>query len=338
MPLQNARLVELPLRHPWRIARGAIAATPNVLVEIEWGGATGHGLAAPSRRHGENADTVLETLPRLAPVVAGDPRAYRSLAADLAHALPGHGAAKSAVDMALHDLAGKLLGAPVHRLLGIDPARMPVTSYSIGIDTPEVVVEKVREADPYPILKVKLGSPDDRVLFEAVRSATDKVVRVDANEGWKTPAEALAMIEWLAARGVELIEQPLPAADEDGMRWLKARSPLPLVADEAMLDAAIVPRLAGAYHGVNVKLGKCGGLAAAMEAIAVARAHGLKIMIGCMVESSLGIAAAAQLAPLCDWVDLDGNLLLAEDPFIGHPVERGTIRLHDTPGLGAGVR
>jgi len=338
MPLANARALELPLRHPWRIARGGIVATPNVFVDLVWEGVTGHGLAAPSRRHGETPETVLASLERLAPLVAGDPRAYRSLAGALARALPGHGAARSAVDLALHDAAGKLLGAPVHRLLGIDPAAMPVTSYSIGIDTPEVIAAKVAEAAPYPILKVKLGASDDRALFEAVRAGTDKPVRVDANEGWTDPATALAMIEWLAERGVELVEQPLPAADEAGMRFLRERSPLPLLADEAMIDATTVPRLAESYHGVNVKLGKCGGLAATLDAIAAARAHGLKVMIGCMVESSLGIAAAAQLAPLCDWVDLDGNLLLAggADPFPAHPVVGGRIVLGDGPGLGVG--
>ena len=337
MPLQNARRLDLPLRHTWRISRGEIAATPNALVELAWEGAVGYGLAAPSRRHGESVDSVLEALPRLAPVVAGDPSDWRGLAGALEGALPGHRSAKSAVDMALHDLAGKRLGTPVHRLYGIDPRPMPVTSYSIGIDTPAVVIEKVREAEPYAILKVKLGTADDRTLFEAVRSATSKVVRVDANEGWKERDAALAMIEWLADRGVELVEQPLPAGDEDGMRWLTARSPIPLIADEAMIDASTVPALVGCYHGVNVKLGKCGGIAAAHAAIAAARAHDLKVMIGCMVESSLGIAAAAQLAPLCDYVDLDGNLLLSGDPFVGHPVVGGAIELGDGPGLGVSL-
>jgi L-Ala-D/L-Glu epimerase len=236
--------------------------------------------------------------------------------------------------MAVHDLAARALGVPVHRLLGVDTARMPITSFSIGIDTPEVVAAKVREADDYHVLKVKVGTPDDRAIIGAVRSVTRKPIRVDANEAWKDPAEALAHIEWLAAQGVELVEQPMPAADLEAARWLRARSPLPLIADEAVLSGAELVRIADAYHGVNVKLMKHGGIAPTLDLIAVARALGLQVMIGCMIESGLGIAAAAHIAPLCDWVDLDGNLLLAEDPFPGHPVVDGRLALRDAPGLG----
>ncbi|MDC0712520.1 dipeptide epimerase [Stigmatella sp. ncwal1] len=339
MPLVlNAHAVELPLRHAWTIARGTSTSKRNVLVELRSGAHTGLGEAAPNVRYGESAETVLEALRVLAPVVAGrDPRHFREVSEALQAAMPGHGAAKAAVDIALHDLAGKMLGVPLYRVWGVDPARMPLTSFSIGIDEPETLARKVREAEPYPVLKVKLGAERVREVFGAVRSATSKVIRVDANEAWR-PDEALAHIEWLATQGVELVEQPLPAADVEGARWLRARSPLPLVADEALVHASDVPRLAEGYHGINVKLQKAGGIREALRTLDVARACGLKVMIGCMVETSVGIAAAAHLGPLADWLDLDGNLLLTEDPFQGHPVEEGRIRLLEGPGLGVEPR
>lgn len=330
----DVQFIELTLRHVWGISRGTVTAKRIAVARVEWEGLVGWGEASPTSRYREDADTAAAALARLRPALEGDPRAFRAVTDRLDALVEGEFGAKAALDMAIHDLAGKALGVPVYRLFGLDPAAMPLTSFSIGIDEPARVAEKVREAEGHPILKVKLGSKDDRALFEAVRGVTDKPVRVDANEGWPDPAEALRQIEWLAARGVEFVEQPLPAADLDGARWLRARSPLPVVADEAVLRSVDLPRLADAYHGINIKLMKCGGLQEAMRMIAVARAHGLKIMLGCMIESGLGIAAAAHLAPLVDWVDLDGNLLLASDPFPGHPVEGGRIRLRDAPGLG----
>ncbi|MBN1208394.1 MAG: dipeptide epimerase [Myxococcaceae bacterium] len=332
-PQLNARVIELPLRHAWTISRGTSTSKRNVLVELRSGGHVGFGEAAPNVRYGESAETVLEALSRLEPVLDGDLRCFRELSEALQEALPGNGAAKAALDIALHDLAGKALGAPLYRLLGLNPQRMPITSFSIGIDEPETLARKVREAEPYPVLKVKLGAERVREVFGAVRAATSKVVRVDANEAWG-PQEALEHIEWLATQGVELVEQPLPAADVEGAKWLRARSPLPLVADEALLRASDVPRLAEGYHGINVKLQKAGGIREALRTIDVARACGLKVMIGCMVETSVGIAAAAHLGPLADWLDLDGNLLLSEDPFIGHPVVEGRIQLGEGNGLG----
>ncbi len=330
----DVRTLELPLRHAWTISRGTSTSKRNVLVELRAGGHLGRGEAAPNVRYGESAETVTEALRQLAPVLdGGDLRHFRALSERLDAALPGHHAAKAALDIALHDLAGRTLGVPLYRMLGVDPGRMPVTSFSIGIDAPEVLARKVREAEPYPILKVKLGGEAVRETFGAVRAVTQKTIRVDANEAWK-PDEALAHIEWLAQQGVELVEQPLPAADVEGARWLRQRSPLPLVADEALMMASDVPRLAEGYHGINVKLQKCGGIREALRIIETARACGLKVMLGCMVETSLGIAAAAHLGPLADWLDLDGNLLLAADPFQGHPVVEGRIRLGEGAGLG----
>jgi L-alanine-DL-glutamate epimerase-like enolase superfamily enzyme len=336
-PTLNSRVLELPLRHAWTISRGTSTFKRNVVVELRSGEQVGLGEAAPNVRYGESAETVLEALRTLTPVLEGEPRYFREVSEALQQALPGNGAAKAALDIALHDLAGKTLGVPLYRLFGINPARMPVTSFSIGIDEPETLARKVREAEPYPVLKVKLGAERVREVFGAVRAATSKVIRVDANEAWRKE-EALEHIEWLATQGVELVEQPLPAADVEGARWLRERSPLPLVADEALIHASDVPRLAEGYHGVNLKLQKAGGIREALRIIEVARACGLKVMIGCMVETSVGIAAAAHLGPLADWLDLDGNLLLSEDPFRGHPVVEGRIQLGDGPGLGVEPR
>jgi L-alanine-DL-glutamate epimerase-like enolase superfamily enzyme len=329
------RTVELPLRHAWTISRGTSTSKRNVLVELRSGGHVGHGEAAPNVRYGETADTVNEALQQLAPVVAGgDVRYFRRLSETLEEALPGNYAAKASLDLALHDLAGKTLGVPLYRILGIDPSRMPVTSFSIGIDTPEMLARKVAEAEPYPILKVKLGAEGVRETFGAVRAVTSKPIRVDANEAWSKPEEALAHIQWLAGQGVEVVEQPMPAADMEGAKWLKARSPLPLLADEALSMGSDVPKLSQGYHGINVKLQKCGGIRETVRIIETARACGLRVMLGCMVETSLGIAAAAHLAPLVDWADLDGNLLISADPFRGHPVVDGRIQLGEGPGLG----
>ncbi|QRN95375.1 dipeptide epimerase [Archangium violaceum] len=335
MPLPlTVRTIELPLRHAWTISRGTSTSKRNVLVELREGDLVGRGEAAPNVRYGESAETVTEALQKLAPVLEGaDLRHFRVLSERIEEALPGNHAAKAALDIALYDLAGKRLGAPLYRMLGLDAARMPLTSFSIGIDDPETLVRKVREAEPYPVLKVKLGAQSVRETFGAVRAATPKTVRVDANEAW-APEEALKHIEWLAGQGVELVEQPLPAADTEGAKWLRQRSPLPLVADEAVMMAVDVPKLAEGYHGINVKLQKCGGIREALRLIETARSCGLKVMLGCMVETSVGIAAAAHLGPLVDWLDLDGNLLISADPFRGHPVEQGYIRLGDGPGLG----
>ena len=235
--------------------------------------------------------------------------------------------------MALHDLAGRRLGVPLYRLFGIDPGAAPETSFTIGLAEPEVVVHKVREAAAYPILKVKMGSDDDREVLAAVRDSTRSRIRVDANEGW-TPQGALDRLQWLARLGVELVEQPLPADRIEETRELRRRSPLPFYADESVHRAADIPRLAGAFDGINIKLCKCGGIRRALRMIHTARSAGLKVMLGCMVETSVGIAAAAQLAPMADYLDLDGHLLLADDPFEGIGGQAGRITLNSRPGLG----
>ncbi|MCB0261136.1 MAG: dipeptide epimerase, partial [Calditrichaeota bacterium] len=259
---------------------------------------------------------------------------FEELAAALAETIRDQSCARAGLEMALLDWVGKALQAPLYRMWGLNPARAPLTSFSIGIDSPEVIQAKVEEAADYPILKIKLGMGDDEAVLGAVRRVTDRPLRVDANEGWLNKEEALEKIRWLADQNVEFVEQPLPAAMVEETAWLRERASLPIVADEAVKTAADIPKVAHAYDGINIKLMKSGGLLEALRMIHLARALDLKIMLGCMIESSLAISAAAQLAPYTDWIDLDGNLLLREDPFRGVRIERGKVLYNELPGLG----
>ena len=326
--------IELELRHTFRLARGDSDTRRVLIVEIEEDGLVGRGEAAPIARYSQDVASAARAVEAMAEHL-GDPRCFDEAAARAAVA--GQPAAEAAVDMALRDLAGKRMGAPLYRLMGIDPGTMPPTSFTIGMDTPEIVEQKVREAEGYRILKVKMGSENDRTVLETVRRVTDRPVRVDANEGW-TLDDALARLEWLAEMGVELVEQPLPADRHADMCALKKRSPLPLIADESVARAADIPRLAEAFHGINIKLMKCGGPGEALRMIHTARAHGLKIMLGCMIETSIAITAAAHIAPLVDFVDLDGNILTTNDPFIGAEISEGRLVLPSGPGLGVRPR
>jgi L-alanine-DL-glutamate epimerase-like enolase superfamily enzyme len=329
------RPLDLRLRNTFRTARGASDVRENLLVEAEHDdGLIGRGEAAPIFRYHEDRASAARAVEEMAGRL-GDPRAFSQAAG--AAAVPGQSSAEAAVDMALHDLAGLRLRAPLYEVLGIDPRQAPETSFTIGLDTPEVVIRKVKEASAYPVLKIKMGSDGDREVLTAVRDTTRQRIRVDANEGW-TPDAALERLEWLARIGVELVEQPLPADRIEETRALRRRSPIPFYADEGVHRAADIPRLAGAFDGINIKLMKCGGLAEALRMIAVARAHGMKVMLGCMIESSLAITAAAHISPLVDTADLDGNLLVANDPFEGATVQAGRLVLPDRPGLGVIAR
>jgi len=328
------RPLDLRLRHTFRLSRGATDERRNLLLELESDGVVGLGEAAPIPRYGQDRDSSARAAERMVAAL-GDFHAFDAEIARVAE--PAEAAGTAALDMALRDLAGRRLGAPLRELLGLAAGPMPPTSFTIGIESPEIAIERVREAGAYEVLKVKLGSKDDRAMLEAIRSVTDQRIRVDANEGW-TLEQAKTHLEWLARLGVELVEQPLPADRIEETAELRRVSPIPLVADESLHRASDVPRLAGAFDAINLKLMKCGGLGEALRLIAVARAHGMGVMLGCMVESSLAITAAAQIAPLVDWVDLDGHLLLAEDPFEGVRLEGGRLVLPDGPGLGVRAR
>lgn len=325
----------LMLTHTWTISRNSSDFKDNVFVRVERDGVVGWGEAAPNVRYGQSVEQTEADLRKARSLVeAGDWLKYVDLRRQWERALPGQVCAHAALDMAILDWVGGKLNAPLYRLLGLDAGKAPVTTFSIGIDTPEIIKEKVKEASEFPVLKIKVGRDNDAEILAAVRDATDKPLRVDANEGWKTKEQALEKIRWLQGLGVELIEQPLPAAMIEETAWLRERAEIPILADEAVQTASDIPRLAGAYDGINIKLMKSGGIQEAIRMIHVARAMGMKIMLGCMIESSVAISAAAHLSPMVDWADLDGNLLISNDPFTGVGVERGRLILNDRPGLG----
>jgi L-alanine-DL-glutamate epimerase-like enolase superfamily enzyme len=331
----------IPLRtkHRFTIARPVHVERCAVWVRlIDEDGLAGWGEADPSAHYGETADTVCAALEAYRRVLetARDPFAVQEIEAACLDDLGGAASARAAIVSALYDLMGKRLGAPVHRLLGLDPSRAPWTSFTIGIDEPDVVRRKVREAvaDEFPILKVKVGTDQDEEVLSIVREEAPYVrLRVDANTAW-VPKQAVQRLEALARFDLELVEQPVAAHDIDGLRFVRERAPAPLIADESCIRATDIPRLVGTVDGINIKLAKCGGIPEALRMIHTARAHGLSVMLGCMVETSLGIAAAAQLAPLADYADLDGAALLADDPFTGLSIARGRIHLSAEPGLG----
>jgi L-alanine-DL-glutamate epimerase-like enolase superfamily enzyme len=339
MQLRTAPL-DLPLQRPFTISRGTLYQARNLLVEIQADNATGLGEAGPdsSGYYGETRATMEAALLIFAEVLAGaagkDPLLREEIMAALDQSLHRNMASKSAVDMALYDLAGKILGVPVYRLLGLNPERAPVSSFTVAIASPEEMARQAAAAtEEYPILKIKLGTPEDVEIVRAIRSVSSATLRVDANAAW-SPKEAIRTIEALSAYGIELIEQPVAADDFEGLALVHRHSPVPIIADESCVTLADVPRVAGAVDGINIKLAKCGGLGNALKMIHAARAHHLQVMLGCMVSSSLAVTAAAHLSPLVDFADLDGPLLLERDPFAGVRFEKGRILLPDGPGLG----
>jgi len=323
------------LRHTWTIARGSSDFKDNVFLRLEKDGVFGIGEAAPNVRYDETWESTIEAIKKVEPMVRkSDPWQFVELNRSIDSAFQGQSAAKAALDIALMDWVTKRLGVPLYRYLGLDKSKTPLTSFSIGIDKPEVMKAKVREAEDFPILKIKVGLKNDEEIMEAVRSVTDKPLRVDANEGWKSREEAVEKINWLEKLGVEFVEQPLPTTMLEETRWVRERVNLPIIADESVKRAEDIPKLAEAFDGVNIKLMKAGGIQEALRMIWVARALGMKVMLGCMIASSVAITAAAHLSPLVDWADLDGNLLISNDPFQGVLVEKGKLILPDRPGIG----
>ena len=326
---------ELKLRHVFTVATYSRTTTPDVQVEIEYDGVIGYGEASMPPYLGQTVDSVMTFLKKVNLEQFSDPFQLEDILAYVDSLSPGDSAAKAAVDIALHDLVGKLLQAPWYKIWGLDKEKAPSTTFTIGIDTADVVREKTREcADKFNILKVKLGRDNDKEMIETIRSVTDLPIAIDANQGWTDKHHALDMIHWLKEKGIVMIEQPMPAKQLDDIAWVTEQSPLPVFADESIQRLKDVVGLKGAFTGINIKLMKCTGMREAWKMMTLARALDMKVMIGCMTETSCACSAAAQLSPAVDFADLDGNLLIANDRFRGMEVVKGKITLPDLPGIG----
>lgn len=323
----------LNLRHTFRTSRESSDLRRNVVCRIQHQGIEGLGEAAPSAYYGQDAKTVVRTLQALTDALGSDPFELETITTELYGRFPGEPSARAAVDMALHDIVGKMLSVPLYRLLGLDPKKTPQTSVTVGLDSIEMMQEKARQLGPVPILKIKLGTHEDVDIVSAMRQVTPAVIRVDANAAW-TAQEAVVKIAALQELGVQFVEQPLAADDLEGLRWLKKRVDMPIILDESVRTTSDIPGLVDCAHGINIKLMKCGGLREALRMIHVARALDLQVMLGCMLETSLAVTAAAHLSPLVDYADLDGHLLIGNDPFSGVDVVDGKLVLPDRPGIG----
>jgi L-Ala-D/L-Glu epimerase len=334
----DVEVLELRTKHPFIIARGGQSDYRTAWVRLaDQDGHEGWGEAAPSKFYGETVESVTAALKLYGSALPDDPFNLEDAELRWATMLRGNAAARAALSAALHDLVGKRLEIPVYRLWGLDPCQAPKSTFTIGLDEPERIKAKVREAEQFPILKVKLGTDRDLEILRAIRDTTDKEIRVDANCGW-TVKGAIRMLPVLEEFGVTVLEQPLPPEDLDGLATITAQAEIPVIADESCKTVADIPPLIGKVDGINIKLAKCGGLREALRMIAVARAHGLMVMVGCMIESSLGISAAAHFTPLVDIVDLDGAALLSNDPFVGAHIDGGQVTLPSGPGLGVSRR
>lgn len=325
---------ELQLRHAFNLAKYQRTTTPGVQVRLEYDGLVGYGEASMPPYLGESVESVCRFLGSLDLSQFSDPFRIEDIMAYMESVAPNNRAAKASVDIALHDLLGKIMGQPWYKIWGLNPDNCPNTSFTIGIDTADVVRQKVDEASPYKVLKVKMGLDNDKELVEIIRSKTDVPICVDANQGWDDREKALEMCHWLAERNCLFVEQPMAKERIDDTAWLRERSPLPLIADEFMQRLPDVRRAAEAYDGINIKLMKSTGMHEAYQMAVLARSLGMKVMLGCMTETSCAVTAAAQLAPLVDYADLDGNLLIANDLFDGIKIVDGKVTIPDRPGIG----
>lgn len=328
-------IVRLKLRHTWTTVMSASDWRDTLFVHYCHNGIEGVGEGAPIVGYKESAESARGAVDSVLPLLNScDPAQFKKVMLQVGARVPGEWAAKSAIDIALMDWMGKRFGIPLYEYFGLDPDDAPITSFSIGIDKPDVVRAKVREAEEYPVLKIKVGLDTDEEMVATVRSVTQKPLRVDANQGWTDREAAARKIEWLSKQGVQFVEQPMPADRIEDLHWLRQRSSLPLMADESCRHPEDIPKLVGIFDALNIKLDKAGGMGVAYEMIQMARALGFKTMLGSMVSSSCAITAAAHLSPLTDYADLDGNLLVANDPYRGATVENGKLLLPRGPGLG----
>ena len=329
----DARPVDLRLTTPFRISRGVQNVASNAIVQINYNGHTGYGEAAPDEFYGENVETVLACISKFAGNLGDDPFVIEDILDNLEHIIRLNPSVKASVDMALYDLIGKMLGVPVYKLLGLNPAHSAYTSFTLGIDSPANMAKKALIAREYPILKVKVGTKNDIAIIQAIREVSSATIRVDANAAW-TPKEAIKTINALTPYNIEFVEQPTSPRDLAGLKLIRENVSVPIIADESCVTVEDIPNVAGCVDGINIKLMKCGGMRHALKMIHVARAHHLQVMIGCMIESSLAITAAAHITPLVDYADLDGHLLIDNDPYEGVSVVNGKLVLPERPGLG----
>lgn len=325
---------ELQLKHAFNLAKYSRTTTPDVLVQIEYDGIVGYGEASMPPYLGESISSVVGYLSKLNLSQFSDPFRIEEIHEYMESVAPDNRAAKASVDIALHDLIGKIMQQPWYKIWGLSPEKAPDTSFTIGIDSPDVVRQKVDEAHPYNVLKIKMGLDNDKELVEIIRSKTDRPICVDANQGWNSKEQALEMCHWLSEHNCLFVEQPLPKEMIDETAWLRERSPLPIIADEFLQRLPDVKRAIGVYDGINIKLMKSTGMHEAYKMAVMAKALGMKLMFGCMTETSCAVSAAAQLAPMADWADLDGNLLIANDCFDGMKIVNGKVMLNDRPGIG----
>lgn len=325
---------ELKLRHAFNLAKYSRTSTPGVQVKIEYEGYTGYGEASMPPYLGESIESVTKFLSKVDLSQFNDPFKMEEILAYVDALEPENRAAKASVDIALHDLVGKLMGQPWYKIWGLSIDKIPQSSFTIGIDTPEVVKQKIKEADDYKVIKIKLGLDNDKEMIDIIRQCTDRPICVDANRGWKTKEQAMEVIEYLADKNCLFIEQPMMEDKLDDTAWIRERSPIPIIADEVFHRLPDIVKLKDYYDGINIKLMKSTGMSEAYKMVTLARAFGMKIMCGCMTETSCAIAAAAQLSPLIDWTDLDGNVLIADDIFSGVKVIDGRVTPSDAPGIG----
>ncbi len=324
----------LELKHTFTVAVSSRKTTPVMLIEIEYDGIIGYGEASMPPYLGETQETASSFLSKVNLEQFDDPFELEKILEYIDSIDKKNTAAKASVDIALHDLVGKLLNKPWYKLWGLDKSKTPYTSFTIGIDTPEIVRQKVREAEEFKILKVKLGRQNDKEMIEAIRSVTDKPLTADANQGWKDKHYALDMIHYLKENNVIYIEQPMPKEMIDENAWITQNSPIPVLGDESIQRLDDLIKMKDVYSGVVIKLMKCTGMREAYKMINLAKSLGIKVMLGCMTETSCAISAAAQLSPMVDWGDLDGALLIKNDPFDGIKVIDGKVTLNDFPGIG----
>ncbi len=326
---------QLQLKHVFTLANSSRSTTPIILTQIEYEGLTGYGEASLPPYLAETQASVIKFLKKVDLSQFNDPMQLDEIITYIDRIGKNNTAAKAAVDIALHDLTGKIMQKPWHQLWGLNKSDAPDTTFTIGIDTEEIVRQKTKEvASDFNILKVKLGRDTDKQMIEAIRTVTDLPVAVDANQGWTDKHQALEMIHWLKEKGVVMVEQPLPKHDLDGNAFVTQHSPLPTFADESVQRLSDIERIKGAFSGINIKLMKCTGMNEARKMVEKARSLGMKVMLGCMTETSCAISAAAQLSPAVDFADLDGALLISNDCFSGVKIEKGKIILNDRPGIG----